>query len=97
VTLSFDDVGKFNVTERLPVWRGRYFPAVNMMAAHSRINASDFTDTRRDRFGLSARVMRVILDEAVDLPRRYTRRFGALASNNLGLLQAVNALETLKT
>jgi len=34
VTLSFVDVDKLKVTERLPGWRGRYFHAVNMTVAH---------------------------------------------------------------
>jgi len=32
--LSFVDVDKLKVTERLPGWRGRYFHAVNMTVAH---------------------------------------------------------------
>ena len=34
VTLSFVDVDKLKVTERLPGWRGRYLHAVNMTVAH---------------------------------------------------------------
>jgi mannose-6-phosphate isomerase-like protein (cupin superfamily) len=34
VTLSFVDVDKLKVTERLPGWRGRYFHGVNMTVAH---------------------------------------------------------------
>jgi quercetin dioxygenase-like cupin family protein len=34
VTLSFVDVDKLKVTERLPGWRGRCFHAVNMTVAH---------------------------------------------------------------
>ena len=32
--MSFVDVDKLKVTERLPGWRGRYFHAVNMTVAH---------------------------------------------------------------
>jgi len=32
--MSFVDVDKQEVTERLPGWRGRYFHAVNMTFAH---------------------------------------------------------------
>ena len=32
--MSFVDVDKLKVTERLPGWHGRYFHAVNMSVAH---------------------------------------------------------------
>ena len=32
--MSFVDIDKLKVTERLPGWRGRYFHAVNMTVAH---------------------------------------------------------------
>ena len=32
--MSFVDVDKLKVTERLPGWRGRHFHAVNMTVAH---------------------------------------------------------------
>jgi unsaturated pyranuronate lyase len=32
--MSFVDVDKLKVTERLPGWRGRYFHSVNMTVAH---------------------------------------------------------------
>ena len=32
--MSFVDVDKLKVTERLPGWRGRYFNGVNMTVAH---------------------------------------------------------------
>ena len=32
--MSFVDVDKLKVNERLPGWRGRYFHAVNMTVAH---------------------------------------------------------------
>jgi hypothetical protein len=54
-------------------------------SAHvTRVNACDFTDMWRDRFGFTAGVMRVVLDKAVDLPRRHVRRFHAPANASGG-------------
>jgi hypothetical protein len=45
------------------------------LAHVTRVSTRDFANMRGDRCGLTARVMRVVLDKAVDLPRRHTCGF----------------------